>query len=70
MAQNVFLNLTVDASASSRTNIADHQHTVSGGTSASGDLTLSYDSAKITSLALLEGAILALRRRALAAGLK
>jgi hypothetical protein len=59
MAQNRWINITLDPNAASRTG-ADHLNDAHGqalGASASGDMTLSYDTAKFTSLSLLRGAV-------------
>jgi hypothetical protein len=50
MAQDRFINVTLDPSASKKPDIENHTHTVSAGANAAaGDLTLSFDSSKITS---------------------
>lgn len=59
MAQNRWINVTVDPAMSKRTDMADHRHTVARAGSASGDLTISFDTAKVTSLTQLRSAILA-----------
>ena len=60
MAQDRWINVTLDANASS--NKSDRQndkHSKGLGASASGDLTISYDTAKFTSLSLFRSAVLA-----------
>jgi len=57
MAQNQFINVTVDAGAAKKADNADHRHVVAPGAAASGDLTLSFDSAKFTTLNLLKSAV-------------
>lgn len=52
MAQNQFINVTVDPSASKKVDNADHRHTVTPAGSSSGDATFSYDNTKITSVSL------------------
>lgn len=69
MAQNTWINLTSDKSASS-TPDSQHHHSVSGGTAATGDLTVSYDSAVVTSLNIFDSLVRAARLRAIGAGLK
>lgn len=70
MAQNTWVNVTIDAAASRKVDNADHRHTVAGGTAAANDLTISWDSAKITSLSILDSAYASARQRAAAGGLK
>lgn len=70
MAINNYINVTLDASAGSKTD-QYHVHTVSGSTSAaSGGFSIGYDTAVITSLALFDSAYRAARLRAVAGGLK
>lgn len=69
MAQNTWINATADKSAS-RKGDGDHIHTVSGGTSASGDLTVSFDNTVVTTLSLYDSLMRAARLRAIGAGLK
>lgn len=57
MAQDRFINITLDSNASSRIDHSNDSHTKKLGASASGDLTLSYDTAKFTSLSLLRSAV-------------
>lgn len=57
MAQNQFINLTVDGNASKKNDIGDIRHAGGQGPSASGDVTLSWDSAKITNLNVLRSAV-------------
>jgi hypothetical protein len=57
MAQNQFINLTVDGNASKKNDIGDIRHSGGGGPSASGDVTLSWDSAEITNLNVLRSAV-------------
>lgn len=69
MAQNTWINLGADKSAAS-TPDGNHHHTVAGGTSASGDFTISYDSAVVTNLNVFDSLVKAARLRAMAGGLK
>ena len=52
MAQNNWINVTLDPNL-----IADHKHQAAPSTGASGDVTVSFDSAKVTSLSLLWAAV-------------
>lgn len=69
MAQNLFINVTADPAAASKPE-SSHSHTVSGGASASGDFTISLDTTKITSLAILDSILKAARLRLIGGGLK
>lgn len=69
MAQNVFINVGADKSAAT-THEGQHHNSVSGGTSASGDFTVSYDSAVVTNLNVFDSLMKTARLRAMAAGLK
>lgn len=69
MAQNTWINLGADKSAASKPDGEGH-HTANGGTSASGDFTISYDSAVVTSLVMFDSLVRAARLRAQAGGLK
>ena len=69
MAQNTWINITADKAMSTKTD-GYHYHSVSGGTSASGDLTVSFDSAVVTNLASFDTLMRAARQRAIAGGLK
>lgn len=69
MAQNTWINAGADKSAS-KTPDDYHHHTVSGGTSASGDFTISYDSAVVSTIAVFDSLVRAARQRAIAGGLK
>lgn len=57
MAQNQFINITMDLGAPNKKDIADHRHAVSNGAAAAGDLTISWDSAKFTNMNLLRSAL-------------
>lgn len=70
MAQNTFINVTGDKAMTTKSD-GYHSHTVSGSTSsASGDFSVSYDSAVVTSIAIYDTLARAARNRAIAAGLK
>jgi hypothetical protein len=58
MAQDRFINITLDANASSRIDRSNDKHGQSLSSVAGGDLTISYDSAKFPSLSLFRSAIL------------
>ncbi len=57
MAQNQFINLTVDGNAANKADIANIRHSGGQGASASGDFTISWDSAKVTNLNILKSAV-------------
>jgi hypothetical protein len=59
MAQDRFINITLDAGASSRVDRSNDRHGQALGASASGDLTLSFDTSKFTTLSLLRSAVAA-----------
>lgn len=59
MAQDRFINITLDANAPSRVDHSNDKHGQALGGSASGDLTISFDSAKFTSLSLFRSAVAA-----------
>lgn len=69
MAQNTWINATADKSSAS-TPSGSHHHAVAGGTSATGDFTISYDSAVVVNLNMFDSLVSAARSRAMAAGLK
>lgn len=58
MAQNQFINVTVGANASNVPAGGDQGHKGSQGASASSDLTISWDSAKFTTLDLLQKGVM------------
>lgn len=68
MAQNTWINITADKGT--RTDHTHDVHEAKGGTAASGDLTISFDSAVITSLGTFDTAVATARLRAIAGGLK
>lgn len=59
MAQDRFINITLDATASNRVDRSNDRHSKGLGASASGDLTISYDTAKFTSMSLFRSAVAA-----------
>lgn len=69
MAQNTFLNATVNKNAAKIPDKADIIDTVVGGTAAASDMTVSWDSAVVTNLNTWDSVIATARRRAAAAGL-
>lgn len=64
MAQDRFINITLDANAPSRVDHQTDQHKQALGASASGDLTLSFDTSKFTSHSLLRSAVMAALQQA------
>lgn len=69
MAQNTWINLGADKTAATKSD-GEGRHTAAGGTSASGDFTISYDSAVVTNLNIFDSLVRAARLRAMAGGLK
>ncbi len=59
MAQDRWINITLDASTSKKSDMTEFNHTKKGGASAANDLTISFDSATITSLQLFKSAVFA-----------
>lgn len=59
MAQDRFINITLDANASTRVDHSGDAHGKKLGASAAGDLTISFDTSKFTSLSLLRSAVAA-----------
>lgn len=57
MAQNQFINLTVDANAANRPEIGSARHSGGQAAAAASDFTISWDSAKVTSLNVLRSAV-------------
>lgn len=70
MAQNTWFNATVDKAAAVKPDGQDHRNSCTTGTAAAGDMTISYDSAKITSLAIFDSNVRQLRAFAIGSGLK
>lgn len=56
MAQNQFINLTIDGNAANKGDIANIKHSGGQAASSSGDFTISWDSAKVTNLNVLRSA--------------
>jgi hypothetical protein len=63
MAQNVWINLTLDGSGAGK-------HNSIGGSSGAGDLTLAYDNLKLTTLAQALTVLDVLKQRLIGSGLK
>lgn len=59
MAQNRWINITLDSNAAVKTDRANDRHAKALGASASGDLTISFDTSKFTSLSLFRSAVAA-----------
>lgn len=57
MAQNRFINITLDPNTASKPDRQNDKHTQALGAAAAGDMTLSFDTAKFTSLSLLRSAV-------------
>jgi hypothetical protein len=56
MAQDKFVNVTLELNPVKKNDRTEHNHGRTLGTAASGDLTISYDTAKFSSLALFRSA--------------
>ena len=59
MAQDRFINITLDATASSRVDRSNDKHGKTVAAAAASDMTISYDTAKFTSLSLFRSAVMA-----------
>jgi hypothetical protein len=59
MAQDRFINITLDSGSSSRVDRQSDKHGKALGASASGDLTISFDTSKFTSVSLFRSAVAA-----------
>ncbi len=57
MAQNQWFNATVDPNAAGRPDRQNQYSKIVQGTAAANDLTLSFDSAKFTSVTMIRGAL-------------
>lgn len=57
MAQDRFINITLDANAPSRVDHSSDKHGQALGAAAGGDLTISYDSTKFPSLSLFRSVV-------------
>lgn len=62
MAQNQFVNVTIDPSAAKKPDAANHIHVAGQAGSASSNMTISIDSAVVTSLTLLDSMYAAARK--------
>jgi hypothetical protein len=69
VAQDRFVNITLDPNAASKLDRSNDKHTQKLGASSAGDLTISFDSSKFTSVSLLRSAVAAAIEQA-SAGLK
>jgi len=63
VAQNKFINVGIDQGAATKTDNRDCRHAVINGAAAAGDLTVSFDSAKFTTVSLVQGALLQIMRQ-------
>lgn len=59
MAQDRWINITLDANVASKPDRANDRHGQALGASAAGDLTISFDTSKFTSLSLFRSAVAA-----------
>lgn len=59
MAQDRFINITLDPNAATRVDRSTDNHTKALGAAAAGDITVSYDSTKFTSLSLFRSTLMA-----------
>jgi hypothetical protein len=57
MAQNNWINITLSPAATKQPDRSNHTNGSARGASASGDLTISFDSTKITNATLLKSAV-------------
>lgn len=57
MPQDRWINITLDANAANKPDRAKDVHGKAMGAAAAGDLTISYDTAKFTSLSMFRSAI-------------
>ncbi len=70
MAINTWINVTLDPNVSAVVDRTAHFHSASGGTAQAGDVSMAFDSAKVTRLSILDSAYDIIRKRAASAGLK
>jgi hypothetical protein len=56
MAQNRFVNITLESTPAKKSDQSEYNHGKGLGASATGDLTISYDATKFTSLAVFKSA--------------
>lgn len=59
MAQDRFINITLDPNVASKPDRQNDKHSKALGASASGDLTVSFDTSKFTSVSLFRSAVAA-----------
>lgn len=64
MAQDRWINITLDANAASRVDHQGDKHGQALGSAAASDLTISFDSSKFTSHSLLRSAVMAALQQA------
>lgn len=69
MAQDRFINVTLDPNVASKPDRSNDNHGKALGASASGDLTISFDTSKFTSLSVFRSAVAAATAQA-ATGMK
>lgn len=69
MAQDRFINITLDANVASKADRQNDRHSKALGASAAGDLTVSFDTSKFTSLSVFRSAVAAAVEQA-AGGMK
>lgn len=62
MAQNQFVNVTIDPSTSKKVDGADHRHTVSQSSAVASDFSVGLDSAKITTMTIFDSCVAAARK--------
>jgi hypothetical protein len=61
MAIDTFVNLTLSTVMAKQPDRADHRHTTRFGTADGNDITVAWDSAKVTTLTQLDSALAAVR---------
>lgn len=57
MALDRFINVTLDPNAASKPDRVDHRHTAAIGVAAASDVSVGFDTAKITNMSLLRSAL-------------
>jgi len=57
MALDRFINVTLDPNATSKPDRVDHRHDPKLGAAAAADVSVAFDTAKITSMSLLRSAV-------------
>jgi hypothetical protein len=63
VAQNQFINVGIDQGAAKKSDLNDHRHAVTNAAAAAGDLTVSWDGAKFTTVTLMRGALMQVLRQ-------